>query len=125
MVSTLLQRFAKIALILALATGLAPAYAQQHEQGGLTLTKVRAVGDYRGTTYDDVVELWFAAPLVFPNGSLCQVTSRVFVNASKMHLVAAAYLAISKGRKVLIHTDEALPIRDGACEVSYLDVGTV
>jgi hypothetical protein len=33
-----------------------------------------------------------------------------------------AYLALSSGRKVDIKLDDTLPIRDGACEVSFLDL---
>ncbi|SHG47411.1 hypothetical protein [Massilia sp. CF038] len=107
----------------ALMTNLVCANAAEVNFYGLALSKVRAVGDYTGTTFDNTLELYFTTPLVWPAGSPCVSTDRVFINANNMHLVAAAYLALSKGRKVDINIDPTLPIRYGACEISYIDLG--
>lgn len=81
------------------------------------------MGDYQGTTYDNTVELWFAAPVVWPSGSNCTATFRVYIDAKNKHVVSAAYLALATGRKVNINVDDTLPNRAGSCEVSYLDIG--
>jgi hypothetical protein len=102
-----------------------PASATDTEIDGLTLSKIRAVGDYsQGTTYDNTVELWFTTPLAWPAGSACTITYRVEVDANNKHLVAAAYLALATGKKVNINVDDTLPIRNGTCQVSYLDVAS-
>lgn len=89
---------------------------------GLRIQKIRAVGDYQGTTYDNTIELWFTTPLGWPAGSACTSTQRVFVDARNKHVVSAAYLALAMGRPVTINVDDTLPVRFGACEVSFLDI---
>lgn len=91
-------------------------------QTNLTISMVRAVGDYQGTTYDNSFEIWFTTPLAWPAGSRCAVPYRVIVDAKNKHLIAAAYLALASGKKVNVNVDDNLPIRDGSCEVSFLDV---
>lgn len=113
---------AKLVLTVALASMNAHASATDRQQTGLTLSKIRAVGDYQGTLFDNTIELWFTTALVWPAGSACTSTIRVIIDAKNKHLVAVAYLALSTGRKVDISLDETLPIRDGACEVSFLDL---
>lgn len=93
------------------------------EQQNLLVEKVRAVGNYEGTVADNTVELWFSTPLNWPAGSKCTDTRRVYIDASNQHLIAAAYLALTAGKKVAINIDDNLPIRAaGACEISYIDV---
>jgi len=104
------------------ALAVLPATATDVEIDGLSITRIRAVGDYQGTTYDNTVELWFSAPLVWPAGSPCTVTYRVEVDAANKHVVAAAYMAVAAGKKVNINVDDTLPIRNGTCQVSFLDV---
>jgi hypothetical protein len=60
----------------------------------------------------------------YPAGSPCTTNYRVFIDARHYHIVAAAQLALAKGRLVNVALDPALPIRGGACEVVYLDVLT-
>ncbi|MEM9101727.1 MAG: hypothetical protein AAGB12_05340 [Pseudomonadota bacterium] len=88
----------------------------------LTISKIRAVGNYSVDTYDEIVELWFTTPLNWPNQSQCTNTSRVIVDAKFNHILSAAYLAFSSSKKVKVNIDTALPNRFGTCEVSYLDV---
>jgi hypothetical protein len=96
--------------------------AQSYEINNLTITKLRAVGDYPGTTYDDSLEIWFSAPLVFPAGSPCTETFRVYVDKKNQHVVSAAYMAFASGKKVNIYVDPTLPIRGASCEISFIDV---
>jgi len=96
--------------------------AQSYEINNLTITKLRAVGDYPGTIYDNSLEIWFSAPLVFPSGSPCTETFRVYVDKKHQHLVSAAYMAFASSKKVNIYVDPALPIRGAACEISFIDV---
>lgn len=98
------------------------ANAASIEQNGLTIKKIRAVGDYEGTTYDTTVEVWFSTPLTWPSGSPCSDVQRAEINANNKHLVAAAYLALSTGKIVNINVDDTLPLRGGTCEISFLDV---
>lgn len=98
------------------------ANAANIEQNGLTINKIRAVGDYEGTTYDTTVEVWFSTPLTWPSGSPCSNIQRAEINANNKHLVAAAYLALSTGKTVNINVDDTLPLRGGMCEISFLDV---
>ncbi|WP_133498434.1 hypothetical protein [Cognatilysobacter terrigena] len=109
-------------MLVCVAFALAATVASATEFQGLTISKIRAVGDYNGTTFDDTLELWFSAPLAMPAGSPCTTTYRVYANAQKSQLVVASYLALTKGKKVTINVDESLPIRAGACEISYIDV---
>jgi hypothetical protein len=96
--------------------------AQSYEINNLTITKLRAVGDYPGATYDNTLEIWFTAPLVFPTGSPCTETFRVYVDKKHQHIVSAAYMALAVGKKVNIYVDPALPIRGASCEISFLDI---
>lgn len=111
-------------LMFALLVAGGGAYAADFVQTGLTLVKIRAVGDYQGTVYDNTIELWFSAPLSWPAGSSCASAPipRVYVDAKNKQLVAAAYLALTTGKKIDINVDDTLPIRGGSCEVSYLDI---
>ncbi|MBY0444262.1 MAG: hypothetical protein K2Q15_03525 [Burkholderiales bacterium] len=92
------------------------------QQYGLSIQKIRSVGDYEGQTFDSTIELWFTAPLNWPSGSACTTTFRVFIDAKHKQLISAALLALATGRKVDINVDDSLPIRSGSCEVSFLDV---
>lgn len=90
---------------------------------GLTISKLRSVGNYSsGSTYDNTVEVWFSSPLSLPPGSVCTDTRRVYVDASNTHIVSAAYMAFAAGNQVNVNVDSVLPVRSGACEVSFLDV---
>ena len=97
--------------------------AETNNAKGLTISKIRAVGNYEsGTTYDNTVELWFSEPISWPETSGCTATYRVYINADNQHMISAAYLAFASGKKVNINANEALPIRNGSCELSYLDI---
>lgn len=109
-------------LALSMAGFTSAASANDYQQYGLTLSKIRAVGDYQGTTFDNIIELWFSAPLAWPAGSNCTSTLRVIVDAKNKQVVAAAYLALATAKKIDINVDDTLPVRSGACEVSYLDI---
>ena len=111
-----------LALVVAAFIASGSAGAANIQQNNLVIQKVRAVGNYEGTTYDNTVEVWFATPLTWPAGSQCTNTNRVYVDASHQHLVAAAYFALNSGLSVSVNVDESLPIRSGACEVSFIDV---
>lgn len=99
-----------------------PSYATNYNLTDLTIKKLRAVGDYQGTTYDNTLELWFTTPVEWPVDSGCTTTYRVFIDKQHTHIISAAYLAFSTGKKVLVNVDNTLPIRSGACEVSFMDV---
>ncbi|MBA6231372.1 MULTISPECIES: hypothetical protein [unclassified Colwellia] len=97
--------------------------ASNERVNGLTIKFIRAVGNYSaGTTYDNTIELHFTTPLIWPEGSLCTITYRVMIDSKNNHLISAAYMAYASGFKVNINADDALPIRNGACELSYLDI---
>lgn len=100
-----------------------PATAADFQNADLTISKIRAVGDYSGATFDNTIEVWFSTPLLWPAGSRCTEASRVYIDTKNVGLFTAAYFAFGKSRKVSINVDDSLPIRMGACEVSYLDVG--
>lgn len=89
---------------------------------GKVLSKVRVVGDYPGSTYDNSVELWFTTPIVWPSGVNCTNTSRVYIDAKHTHIVSAAYMALASGKTVNFYADDQLPNRNGSCEISFLDV---
>ncbi|BFM10157.1 hypothetical protein R50072_03100 [Simiduia litorea] len=98
------------------------AYSASDHVDGLVISKIRAVGDYAsGTIYDHTIELWFTTSLVWSN-TACTDTSRIYIDAKNQHIISAAYIAFSSGKKVGINADDTLPIRGGSCEISYLDV---
>jgi hypothetical protein len=97
-------------------------FALEYDQNNLTISKIRAVGDYAGTTYDGTLEIWFSAPLVWPSQFPCSATHNVIINKNNPHLVSAAYMAFAAGKKVNVHVDTDLPIRGGQCEISFIDV---
>jgi len=113
-----------LALLVFAATAVS-AQAAPAEWDGLSILKIRAVGDYGGadTTYDNTIEVWLASPPALPAGVSCSVNLRVYVNANNKHLVAAAYLALATGKKINLNLDDtSLPIRSGACEASFIDI---
>jgi hypothetical protein len=115
--------FWKLIIIPALFFQLGNAVATDYFQANLTISKIRAVGDYQGTKYDNTIEIWFSSLPNWPSGAPCtNALPRVIIDAKNKQLVAAAYLAMATGKKIDINVDDTLPIRDGACEVSYLDV---
>jgi hypothetical protein len=99
-------------------------YAANQSISNLTISKIRAVGNYAGTTYDDTIEIWFTTPLSWSSGSKCTNTYRVMVDVKYSHIISAAYMALASSKKVSVNIDDTLPIRAGACEVSYIDVGS-
>lgn len=114
-----LKRLSAALFALMLSSG---AFALDSMLRDITITQLRAVGDYNGTTFDDTLEIHFNQPVSFESGSRCTATHRVFIDARNRHLVAMAYLAFSSGKRVHINVDDTLPIRAGACQVSFLDV---
>lgn len=99
-----------------------PAFAGTAEINGMTINRIRVVGDYPGTTYDNSVELWFTKPIAWPSSVNCVDTTRVYIDAKFSHLVSAAYLALSTGKIVNFYVDDGLTNRNGSCEISFLDV---
>ena len=97
------------------------AFADTAVVDGVTISKIRAVGTYTDPTFNATVEVWFTVPVTWPAGLACQ-NFRVEIDATQRHLVAAAYLALSTGKKVDIFIDTTLPIRGTMCQISYLDV---
>jgi hypothetical protein len=110
------------AVTVAMALISMPAIADEYQINGLAISFVRVVGPYQDATYRDTVELHFTAPLVFPAGVPCTDTSRVYIDAKNYHLVAAAYAAYLKPRRINISVNNSLPLRGGACEISFLDI---
>ncbi len=108
-----------LATLLGLTTNV---LASAFQLADLKIQFIRAVGQYQDPQFNNTIELWFTMPLSLPAGSPCIDTRRVYIDSKNYHLVAAAYMAFSKGRSVNIALDSALPIRAGACEVTYLDV---
>lgn len=112
----------KCALFFSLLIIMGAVSAGTVEINGKILSKIRVVGDYPGTTYDNSVELWFTTPITWPAGINCTNTSRVYIDAKHDHLVSAAYMALASGKTVNFFADDQLPNRNGSCEISYLDV---
>ncbi|WP_445114737.1 hypothetical protein [Acinetobacter sp. WZC-1] len=98
------------------------AAATEFDLNNLTIKKIRAVGNYSSPIYANTVELWFTTPLTYPNGMKCNEITRVYVDVKHKHIISTAYLAVASKKKVNIHIDDALPIRTGACEISFLDL---
>lgn len=91
--------------------------------GDLTISKIRAVGEYYSPAFSNTIEIWFSSPLIFPSGAKCAPNSyRVHVDIKHKHIIASAYLAFATGKKININVDDQLPIRGGGCELSYLDI---
>lgn len=91
--------------------------------GDLTISKIRAVGEYYSPTFSNTIEIWFSSPLIFPTGTRCTPNNyRVHVDIKHKHIITSAYLAFATGKKININIDDQLPIRGGGCELSYLDI---
>jgi hypothetical protein len=88
---------------------------------GVSIQKLRVVGDYQGTTFDNTLEVWPTTPLP-PSASNCTSTYKFYIDSKHRHLVAAVYLALASGKKIEVTVDDALPVREGACEAAYLDI---
>ena len=88
----------------------------------LSISTIRAVGQYSDPAFANTLEVWFTVPLAVPAGSPCTDTRRVYIDAKHYHLVAMAQMAFMKGRQVNVALDTRLPIRGGACEVVYIDM---
>lgn len=110
------------ALVILLVVFSAPVAAETTEIKGKVLSKIRAVGDYPGSIYDHSVELWFSTPIVWPVGMNCTDTRRVYIDAKHSHLISAAYMAFASGSVVNFYADDQLTLRNGSCEISFLDV---
>ncbi len=113
------NRWLSIVLLLSLISN---TFALENDQSNLTISRVRAVGDYAGDTYDGTIELWFSTSLVWPSQFPCTSTYNVTIDKKHQHLISAAYMAFAAGKKVNIHVDTNLPIRGGSCEISFIDV---
>ncbi|WP_251359726.1 hypothetical protein [Kangiella sp. TOML190] len=112
----------KILIMILLMVNPSTIFADNQINMNMQIKFIRAVGDYAGTTYDNTIELHFTTPLSWPAGSACTNTKRVMIDSKHTHLISAAYAAFTTDRKVNINTDTTLPNRNGACEVSYLDI---
>lgn len=90
---------------------------------GLTIKKLRAVGNYHAAdTFDDTLEVWFTTGLTWSEDVSCTNTYRVYVDGSKNHMVSLLYMAFASGKEVDIFADDSLPQRSGSCEISYVDL---
>lgn len=97
--------------------------AADHYAEGLYINKIRTVGNYiQGTVFDNTIEIWFTAPPTIPAFMGCTSSYRAYIDARNTHMVSAAYIAYTAGKKVAINLDNTLPIRDNSCEVSYFDL---
>jgi len=112
----------KVILLLLMALLSQVTYASGQYITNLEIKRIRAVGDYPGSTYDNTIELWFTVPLTFEAKMLCTKTYRVYVNSSNQHLISAAYMAKATNSKVGVYINDQLPIRNGSCEISYIEV---
>lgn len=99
-----------------------PVRASNVQYSGLQIAKVRAVGDYQGVAFDNTLEVWPVTLLVA--GANCTSLNRFYIDAKNKHLISIVYLALSMGRKIDVNLDDSLPIRDGACEASYVDLSS-
>lgn len=124
MSSRLLLRMicAQVVIVILLGWSVVTA-AAEIQRYGLTIGRIRAVGDYQGAMHDNTVELWFTAPLNLPGGALCTDNSRAYIDAKHTHMVAMAYQALATKTRVSINLDDSLPVRGGACGISFLDIG--
>ena len=105
------RALAKLFLGLSLLSAPFFASAAGASQNGFTISKIRTVGDYPGTTFDNTIELWFTSALnPYPSGSACTSTFRVYIDAKHKHLISAAYVAMTTGKKVDIFLDDTLPV---------------
>lgn len=112
---------AQVALTLVgLSISIQPASATNVQYFGLTIAKIRAVGDYQGTTFDNTLEVWPSTPLAA--SSNCTSSFRFYIDSKNKHLLATIYLALATGKKIDVNLDDTLPIRDNACEASYIDL---
>lgn len=109
------------ALLLVVAAQISSAVEIQRYS--LVIAKIRAVGDYQGTTHDNTVELWFTTSLNLPGGTPCTDSMRAYIDARHTHMIAAAYQALASKSRVSINIDSALPVKGGACGISFIDVG--
>lgn len=98
------------------------AFATMTSVSGLSIKKLRAVGTYESDKYNNTLEVWFTIPISFSAGSKCSGNFRVYIDAKNKHLVSLAMLAFATGKSVSVTVDDALPVRDGFCEVSYIDI---
>lgn len=90
---------------------------------GYVVNRIRAVGNFQvGTTYDNTIEIWFSTLPTIPASMGCTSAHRLYIDARHTHLVSAAFIAYTTGKKVNFNIDNTLPIRDNSCEVSYLDL---
>lgn len=96
--------------------------ATGHQIDNLSIRYIRTVGDYHGETHDRTIELHFTTALTWPSEFKCQAPNRVMVDIKNGHMIAAIYTAFSGDMKVNIYADDSLPIRAGACEISFLDI---
>lgn len=99
-----------------------PVQAKEYQVNGLTIRLIRVVGEYEEPTYRNTIELYFTEQLTFPNGAPCTDSNRIYINANNYHLVAAAYSAFYKSRRINISFNDMLPQRNGACEASFIDL---
>lgn len=98
-------------------------FAVDYDQYNLTITKLRSVGNYsQGTLYDNTVEIHFTPAVTWPAGSLCTAPTVVYIDKNDQHIVSAVYMAFAAGKKIHIHVDTTLPIRNSTCQVSFIDV---
>lgn len=96
--------------------------AHAQEVTNLKIVKIRVIGSYPSPNLENTLELWFSTPIPWGSGSKCIDTRRVYVDAKQKHIVAAAYLAVASKKLVNIYAASNLPIRNGVCEIAYLDI---
>lgn len=116
--------FRQLGLAVAVMSLLAmPSHAAEIQRYSLTISKIRAVGNYQGAMHHNSVELWFTTSLSLPGGLRCSDSARAVIDGNNTHMIAAAYQALASKSRVSINLDDTLPVRGGACEISFLDIG--
>lgn len=108
--------------ILLVVAPVAKAKAAIYQLDGYTIKSIRAVGQYPEAIFSGTVEIYFTVPIGYPAGTKCTSNARVYIDAKHYHLLTTAYLAFSKGRTINFAVDDAMTVRYGSCEITYLDV---
>jgi hypothetical protein len=110
-----------LAIILVITSHMAS--ADNFRVDGLLIDYIRVVGDYSGETYDNTIELHFDS-IKWPDGSMCG-GNRVYIDASKAHMISAAYAAYIAGMTIDINADNSLTMRGTNCELSFIDINKI
>jgi hypothetical protein len=115
----------RLLIVTFLVLSAACANAENFMINSAQLRMIRAVGNYTSPAYADTIELWFASTSVKEVVPACYgAHNRVYVSAKNKHLVSLAYMAFAMGKSINVNVDTSLPLRDGYCEVTFLDINS-